>query len=110
MKYILLSHSPSLPSPSSFIPPLNPPWIFTGQYKWLLFFIIELCAPAQCALTLCGPMDYSLPVSIIYEIVWAKNWSGLPFPPPGDFPDPGMESVSPALAGGFFTPSHLGIS
>ena len=28
--------------------------------------------------------------------------SGLPFPPPGDLPDPGVERVS-ALAGGFFT-------
>ena len=28
---------------------------------------------------------------------------GLPFPPPGDFPDPGVEPTSPALAGGFFT-------
>ena len=33
-----------------------------------------------------------------------ENWSGLPCPPPGDFPDPGIEPVtlsSPALAGGF---------
>ena len=33
-------------------------------------------------------------------------WTGLPLPPPGDLPDPGMESVSfesPALAGRFFT-------
>ena len=29
--------------------------------------------------------------------------SGLPFPSPGDLPDPGIESGSPALAGGFFT-------
>ena len=29
--------------------------------------------------------------------------SGLPFPSPGDFPDPGIEPSSPALAGGFFT-------
>ena len=28
--------------------------------------------------------------------------SGLPFPLPGDLPDPGIESVSPALAGRFF--------
>ena len=35
-----------------------------------------------------------------------KYWSGLPFPPPGDLLDPGIEPVSlvpPALAGGFFT-------
>ena len=29
--------------------------------------------------------------------------SGLPFPSPGDLPDPGIEPMSPALAGGFFT-------
>ena len=32
-----------------------------------------------------------------------KYWSGLPFPPPGDLPDLGIEPMSPALAGGFFT-------
>ena len=34
-----------------------------------------------------------------------EYWSGLPFPPPGDLPEPGIEPpslVSPALAGGFF--------
>ena len=30
-------------------------------------------------------------------------WSGLPFPPPGHLPEPGIEPVSPALSGGFFT-------
>ena len=29
--------------------------------------------------------------------------SRLPFPSPEDLPDPGIEPVSPALAGGFFT-------
>ena len=35
-----------------------------------------------------------------------EYWSGLLFPTPGDFPDLGIEhesSVSPVLAGGFFT-------
>ena len=35
-----------------------------------------------------------------------EYWSGLPFPPPGDLPDPGIkfESLaSPALADRFFT-------
>ena len=26
-----------------------------------------------------------------------EYWSGLPFPPPGDLPDPGIEAGSPAL-------------
>ena len=37
-----------------------------------------------------------------------EYWSGLPCPPPGDLPDPGIEPaslMSPALAGGFFTTS-----
>ena len=29
-------------------------------------------------------------------------WSGLPFPSPGDLPDPGIKPASPALAGGLF--------
>jgi len=32
-----------------------------------------------------------------------EYWSGLPFPPPGDLHDPGIECTSPALAGEFFT-------
>ena len=32
-----------------------------------------------------------------------EYWSGLPCPPPGDVPDPGFDSASSALAGGFFT-------
>ena len=32
-----------------------------------------------------------------------EYWSGLPFPSPGDLPDPGTEPGSPALKGRFFT-------
>ena len=38
-----------------------------------------------------------------------EYWSVMPFPTPGDFPNPGIKPTSPsplALAGGFFT--HLG--
>ena len=31
-----------------------------------------------------------------------EYWSGLPFPPPGDLPDPGVKLTTPALAGRFF--------
>ena len=37
-----------------------------------------------------------------------EHWSGLPFPPPRDLPNPGIEPeslLSPALADGFFTAS-----
>ena len=32
-----------------------------------------------------------------------EYWSRLPFPSPGDLPDPGIKPASPALACGFFT-------
>ena len=32
-----------------------------------------------------------------------EYWSGLPFPSPGDLPNPGIEPASPILAGRFFT-------
>jgi len=32
-----------------------------------------------------------------------EYWSGLPFPPPGDLPHPGIELAFPALAGRFST-------
>ena len=34
---------------------------------------------------------------------WQEYWSGLPFPPLGDRPSPGMEPMFPSLAGRFFT-------
>ena len=37
-----------------------------------------------------------------------EYWSGLPFPPSGDLPDPETEPVSPALTGIFFTAKPLG--
>ena len=32
------------------------------------------------------------------RLSWQKYWSGLPFPSPGDPPDPVIKSASPALA------------
>jgi len=37
------------------------------------------------------------------EFTRQEYWSGLPFPPPGDLPYPGIEPASLALAGGFIT-------
>ena len=42
-------------------------------------------------------MDCSPPGSPVQEILWARIWSGLPFPSPGNLPDPGIEPESLAL-------------
>ena len=52
--------------------------------------------------------------TVAHQTSWSMGfsrqecWSGLPCPPPGNLPDPGIKPkslTSPALAGGFFTPS-----
>ena len=50
-------------------------------------------------------MSASLPGSSVRGISQQEYWSGLPFSPPGDLPDPGIQPKSPALADGFFTTS-----
>ena len=52
---------------------------------------------AQSCPTLCDPMDCSLPGSSVHGIFQAIYWSGLPFPSPGDLPNPGLEPGSLAL-------------
>ena len=52
---------------------------------------------AQSCPTLCDPMDSSLPGSAVHGIFGQEYWSGLPFPCPGDLPNPGIEPRSPAL-------------
>ena len=49
-------------------------------------------------LTLCDPMDYiacQAPLFMGYSR--REYWSGLPFPSPGDLPNPGIEPGSPVL-------------
>ena len=53
-------------------------------------------------------VNCSLPSASVHGIPRQEYWSGLPFPSPGDLPDPEMEHVSPALTGGFFTTEPLG--
>ena len=43
-------------------------------------------------------MDYSLQAPLSMGFLKQEYWSGLPFPFPGDLPDPGIEPVSSALA------------
>ena len=58
---------------------------------------------AQSCLALCNPVDCSLSAFSVMGLSKQEYWSGLPCPPPGDLPDPGIKPASPALAGRFFT-------
>ena len=61
-----------------------------------------LCNPMAVARQLHYPMDNPLSMGFPRQ----EYWSGLPYPLPGDLPDPGIELpslLSPALVEGFFT-------
>ena len=51
----------------------------------------------RSCLTLSDPMNCGPPDSSVMEFSRQEYWSGLPCPPSGDLPDPGIEPVSPVL-------------
>ena len=74
--------------------------------KRCLTSLVFLCTHSLSHVWLCDPMDY-----LSMEFFRQEYWSRLPFPPPGDLPDPGIEPgspESPSLASEFFTTEPLG--
>ena len=57
----------------------------------LLLLVTQLC------LTVCNPMNSSPSGSPTMEFSKQEYWSGLPFPSPGDLPNPGIEPGLSAL-------------
>ena len=63
-----------------------------------------VCSVSQSCQTFCDPLDSSPPGSMVKEedggsttsihgFPGQEYWSGLPFPSPGDLPDPGIETL-----------------
>ena len=53
-----------------------------------------------------NPMGWSHQDPLFMGFPRQEKWSGLPFPPPGDLLDPGIEPMSPALQVDFFFTTH----
>ena len=87
------------PVPSLLLAPCNEGWLP------LVFIIVH--APSLSHVQLFEtPWTIACQAPLSLGLFRQEYWSGLPCPPPGDLPNPGIEStspVSPALAGGFFT-------
>ena len=49
------------------------------------------------------PIDCSPPISLSMGFPRQEYWSGLPFPSPGNLPNPRSKPLAPALADGFFS-------
>ena len=65
----------------------------------------------QSCLSLRGPMECASQAPLPVKLSMQEYWSRLSFPPPGNLPNPGMESASlasPALSGRFFTTTSPG--
>ena len=74
----------------------------------ILMKVLCCCLVAKSCPTLLQPhaVAYQGPLSMGFSR--QEYWSGLPFPSPGNLPDPGMESELPTLAYRFFTPESPG--
>ena len=74
-----------------------------------IFFLSHICM-VSCVRVFMTPWTVAHQAPLSTEFSRQEYWSQLPFPPPGDFPDPGIEPespMSPALAGGFFTTESI---
>ena len=73
------------------------------QMKYVHFYVQSLFSHVQLFVTLWAAVC-QVPLSMGFSR--QEHWSGLPFPSPGDLPNPGTELTflrSPELAVGFFT-------
>ena len=81
------------------------------------YWFITLYVSCVCTCMLSHVWSFATPWTVTPQAPLSMRfsrqeyWSGLPFPSPGDLPDPGVEPaspVSPALAGRFFITEQPG--
>ena len=77
------------------------------SYQQGVCVCVCVCARARSQLwpTLLTPCTVAFQAPLSMGFPKQEYWSGLPSPSPGDLPNPGIEPMSPALAGRFFTSS-----
>ena len=104
---------PCLEISSKFFP------VITAQppYQWITCIsrAVQIVFACMCLVMSdsATPWTAACQAPVSMEFSRQEYWSGLPFPPPGDLPNPGIEPVSPtspALAGRVFTTESLGKS
>ena len=76
-------------------------WKKLGKWK-------AACAVLSRVWLLVTPWAVALQAPLSMEFSRQEYWNGLPFSTPGDLPDSGIELLSLALAGRFFTPAPPG--
>ena len=84
---------------------------FCNSYNQITRREMLLCSVAQSCPTLVTPWTVACQATPSMEFSRQEYWSGLPFSPPGDLPNPGIEPMflaSPAMVGSFFTTESCG--
>ena len=82
---------------------------FSSSFNVCVCVCVCVCVRARvlgCVQLLATPWTIAHQAPLSMGFSRQEYWSGVPFPPPGDLPDPEIEPTSlksPALAGGFFT-------
>ena len=72
-----------------------PPTVFSN---WISPFLVIKCVlVAHSHTTLCDPWTIARQAPLSTGFSGQEYWRGLPFPSPGDLPDPGMEPPCPTL-------------
>ena len=79
---------------------------FCQGFILLWFYIIVLLVSRVLFFATRWTEAYQAPLSV--EFSRQEYWSGLPFPSPGDLPDPGIAPASPALQADSLPLCHLG--
>ena len=90
------------PGPSQISPWVSPLICVLGDV------VVQSLSPVRLFVT-SRTAAHQAPLSM--GLPWHQYWSGLPFPPPGGLPNPGIEPASteaPALPGRCFTPEPPG--
>ena len=80
----------------------------TRDFAWFWYLCARVLSCSVMSDSFATPWSVVPQAPLSMEFFRQEYWSGLPCPPPGDLPNPGIKHmffVPPALVGGFFTNS-----
>ena len=89
-------------------------WLALEPYFCIFIKVAPLIVTRACVRACSVVSDSATPWTVACQAALSlgfsrqEYWSGLPCPPPGDLPDPGIKPASPALQAGSLPLSHPG--
>ena len=86
--------------------------LWENNQRAVFSFYVCVCVCVSCSVVSDSLRPHGLcpPDSSVHGILRQEYWIGVPFPPPGDLPDPGIQPGSPELYAGSLPSEPLGSS